>query len=128
LVAYSSPIPHWSGGENEMATREMIDLVCDEKIVEKDYMPLPSDSMSAQDWKRDAGDFLLNLSDEDLAELRLKLFKLLWWDKYMMQGADTARMVDLAGSVTDFSARVASLLLKSLAASNITMEMLEVDK
>ena len=108
--------------------REMIDLVCDEKIVEKDYMPLPSDSMSDKCWKMDCGDFLLNLSDEDLVELRDRLRKLMWWDKYMMKGNVVFRNVDFAGTVANDTARVASLLLKSLEASNITMEMLEVDK
>lgn len=111
-----------------MTTRQLIDLVCDEKIVEKDYMPLPSDSISAENWKMDCADFLLNLGDEDLAELRDRLRKMLWWDKYMMKGNDVARNVDFAGTIANDSARVASLLLKSLAASNITMEMLEVDK
>ena len=111
-----------------MPTREMIDLVCDEKIVEKDYMPLPSESMSEKCWKMDCGDFLLNLSDGDLVELRDRLRKLMWWDKYMMRGNVVSRNVDFAGTVANDCSRVASLLLKSLEASNITMEMLEVDK
>lgn len=111
-----------------MATTEMIDLVCDGVIVEKDYMPLPSVSLSEKDWNMDASDYLLNLDNDDMADLRDRLRNLLWWDKYMMPGNDVARHVDFAGAMANDSMRIASLLLKSLAASNITIEMLKVDE
>ena len=111
-----------------MTTRKMIDLVADDVIVERDYMPLPSDSMSEKCWKMDCGDFLLDLSDEDLVVLRKSLARVRYYEHYMLHKRPNHAVLGASGLMLTYSADVVALLLKSLDASNVTEKMLEVDQ
>ena len=111
-----------------MTTRKMIDLVADDVIVERDYMPLPSESISEENWKMDCADFLLNLSDDDLVVLRKSLARVRYYEQYMLHKRPNHAVLGASGLMLTFSADVVALLLKSLDASNVTQEMLEVDK
>lgn len=108
------------------AHREMIDLVCDEKVVDKDYAPLPQDKpFTAEEWRMDCADLMLDLNDADMAQFRTHLREVMWIDKYMRDLPDAGRRVKWSGFLAGDAVKAISYLIQSLESRGITPEHLE---
>ena len=85
-------------------------------------------TLSAEDWRRDAADYLLNLDDEDMARIRKRVRDILYWNQHMLPNETGWRMTYYSSNVANFAVEIAALLVKSIEASGITREMLEVEQ
>lgn len=104
-----------------MLDKEQGDLEELEEVTDEDYYG----PISMEDFRRDSGDLLLNLNNDEFEALRKNLRDLLFWHKYMINADDAARHYSMTSSTAFKGLDIAALLLRSLDRSNITLERLD---